>query len=165
MAFVRMEEFLRLSAFSWRRLRAGIPENGTDEMGDLVCSPNHVMYTSLIQSLCKDGQIFEASKIFSDMRCSGLIVDVPSYIVILEGHFQAKHLIDVMMLHADMIKRGIMPSIAINLVIARGYQEIADLISALKRSEDLAVQGLGVLNQREQKELEYTVNEDNKVSL
>ncbi|XWS47993.1 hypothetical protein CRYUN_Cryun13aG0033500 [Craigia yunnanensis] len=151
-------------SFFLEKTRAGIPENGTDEMGDLVCSPNHVMYTSLIQALYKDGHIFEASKIFSDMRCSGLILDVPSYIVNLEGHFQAKHLIDVMMLHADLIKMGIMPSIAINLVIARGYQEIGDLRSALKCSEDLAVQGLGVLNQREQNELEYRVNEDKNVT-
>ncbi|KAK8652374.1 hypothetical protein V6N13_061393 [Hibiscus sabdariffa] len=138
-------------SFFMEKTRAGICRKETDEFDGLFCSPNHVMYTSLIQAMCKEGRVLEASKIFLDLRCCGLMVDGPLYIVMLEGHFQAKHMIDVMMLHADMIKMGIMPSIAINMVMARGYQEIGDLGSALRCSEDLAVQSLGILNQRDQK--------------
>ncbi|KAK4836274.1 hypothetical protein QYF36_020800 [Acer negundo] len=90
----------------------------TDKTNGGFCSPNHVMYTSIIQALCNDGRIFKASKFFSDMRFDGLRPDVITYVVMLQGHFQAKHMPDVMMLHADMIKMGIMPNADTNEVLA-----------------------------------------------
>ncbi|KAI9157514.1 hypothetical protein LWI28_023825 [Acer negundo] len=90
----------------------------TDKTNGGFCSPNHVMYTSIIQALCNDGRIFKASKFFSDMRFDGLRPDVITYVVMLQGHFQAKHMPDVMMLHADMIKMGIMPNAVTNEVLA-----------------------------------------------
>ncbi|KAI9157449.1 hypothetical protein LWI28_022772 [Acer negundo] len=109
----------------------------TDKTNGGFCSPNHVMYTSIIQALCNDGRIFKASKFFSDMRFDGLRPDVITYVVMLQGHFQAKHMPDVMMLQADMIKMGIMPNAVTNEVLASGYQENRYLKSAFRCFEDL----------------------------
>jgi pentatricopeptide repeat protein len=95
-----------------------------------VGSPNHVTYTALIQGLCVDNRIFEATKFYLDMRVSGLRPDAFTYIVMLKGHYQAKHTVGVRMLHADMIKMGIVPSAGICPVLYRAYQEIGDPKSA-----------------------------------
>jgi len=107
------------------------------------CSPNHVMYTTIIQGLFSDGQIFKATKFFSDMRCYGLRPDIVTYIIMLQGHFQAKHMLDVMMLHADMLKMGVMPNAVMYHVLARGYRENEHLKSAHRCSEDSLDAGLG----------------------
>lgn len=44
------------------------------------------------------------------MRCNGLRPDALVYAVMLQGHLNAKHMIDVMMLYADMIKMGVVPN-------------------------------------------------------
>lgn len=118
----------------------------TNELDRSLCSPNHVMYTALIQGLCTDGRIFKASKFFSDMRCSGLRPDVFTCIVIIQGHFRAMHLRDVMMLQADILKMGIIPNSSVYRVLAKGYEESGYLKSALRCSEDLSGIGIGCSN-------------------
>lgn len=71
------------------------------------------------------------------MRCYGLRPDAFTYIIMLQGHFQAKHVLDVMMLHADMLKMGIIPNAVIYQVLAKGYQANDYLKSAQRCSEDL----------------------------
>lgn len=104
----------------------------TKNMDGYFCSPNYVTYTALIQGLSVDSRIFEAIKFFLDMRVSGLRPDAFTYIVMLKGHFLAKHELGIMMLHADMTKMGIIPSADISPVLCRAYQEIGDLKSAAK---------------------------------
>ncbi|GJR40753.1 pentatricopeptide repeat-containing protein [Tanacetum coccineum] len=122
---------------------------------DQFCSPNIVLYTSLIYGLCNDGQIFKASKFFSDMRSIGLKADVELYAVVTQCHFKAKHMLDVLMLHADMLKLGLIPNEVIYGVFARGYREIGDYKSAFRCSDDLLHSGLEVLGSR----LESSVNQ------
>lgn len=101
------------------------------------------MYTALIQGLCKNRQIFKASKFFSDMQFIGLKPDVLTYAIITCGFFGAKHMVNVMILQADMLKMGIIPNGTIYQALDRGYREIGDLRSALRCSEDLLKSGLG----------------------
>ncbi|KAJ4841051.1 hypothetical protein Tsubulata_009395 [Turnera subulata] len=105
------------------------------DAGETLCSPNHVVYTSLIQALCQDGQSFKATKFVRDMRRDGIRPDAQTYAIILKGHLQSKHMIDVMMLHADMIKMGILPDEVLYKVLVRGYQENGYLKSAERCSE------------------------------
>ncbi|KAD2275738.1 hypothetical protein E3N88_41498 [Mikania micrantha] len=99
--------------------------------------PNNVLYTSLIHGLCNNGQIFKASKFFTEMRSIGLKPDVELYAVITQWHFKTKHVHDVTMLHADMLKMGVIPNDIIYGVFARGYREIKDYKSAFRCSDDL----------------------------
>ncbi|KAB1216744.1 hypothetical protein CJ030_MR4G003868 [Morella rubra] len=99
--------------------------------------PNHVLYTTIIHGLLGDGRIFKATKFFSDMRCYGLRPDIFTYVIMLHGHRQFKHVLDVMMLHADMLKMGFIPNAVIYNVLAKCYQENEDLKSAQKCAEDL----------------------------
>ncbi|EEF47834.1 pentatricopeptide repeat-containing protein, putative [Ricinus communis] len=104
---------------------------------------NSVVYNSLIDGYCKEGnmekalEIFKATKFFSDMRRNGLRPDALAYAVMLQGHLNAKHMADVMMLHADMIKMGIVPNEVTSQVVRRGYQDNGYLKSALWCSRDL----------------------------
>jgi pentatricopeptide repeat protein len=99
----------------------GSPGGKTDHSG--LCSPNEVMYAALIQGLCKDGHIFKATKFFKEMRCSGFKPDMVLYVIMLEAHFRFKHMFDVMMLHADMLKMGVLRNTSIYRVLTRVYEE------------------------------------------
>lgn len=111
-------------------------------MESSLCSPNDVMYAILIQGLCKDGQIFKATKFFTEMRCKGFLPDRAVYVAMLQGHFRFKHMLDVMMLHADILKMGIMLNSTIYRVLSRGYRERGDLIPARMCSEHLMEYGI-----------------------
>lgn len=91
---------------------------------------NHVGFTCLIQGLCQNGYILRASRCFSDMRSSGITPDLWSYVSMLNGHLQEKHFTDIMMLHCDMIKTGILPNLTVNQLLTRFYQENGYLRSA-----------------------------------
>lgn len=99
-------------------------------------SPDHMTYTALIQGFCQEGQIFKATKLFSDMRFHGLQQDEFTYVAMLKGHFQAKHIIDVMMLHADVIKKGVVQNARIYQMLARCYRQSGYLKSVFNLSED-----------------------------
>lgn len=108
-----------------------------DKMDSKFYSPNSMMYAILIQGLCKDGQIFKATKFFAEMKWNGFKPDMLVYVTMLQAHFQSKHMIDVMMLHADMVKMGVMQNTCIYHVLSRGYRENGYLKSALMCSEHL----------------------------
>ncbi|KAM7266856.1 hypothetical protein ACFE04_009022 [Oxalis oulophora] len=95
-----------------------LEKTGACENGDVLCSPNHVMYAALIQGLCEDFQLFKASKFFLDMRRYGLFPDLLMYNVMLRGQYQAEHRLDVMMLHADIVKMGLTPNEEMNHILA-----------------------------------------------
>ncbi|KZV23300.1 pentatricopeptide repeat-containing protein [Dorcoceras hygrometricum] len=95
-------------------------------------SPNNAMYSALIDGLCKDGRIFKASKFFSDLRRSRLRPEISDYAVLVKGHSISKHVVDVMMLQADMLKLGMLPNAFLYKLLHRGYQGMGDGASALK---------------------------------
>jgi pentatricopeptide repeat protein len=113
----------------------GCPGGKMDHSG--LCSPNDVMYAVLIQGLCKDGHVFKATKFFAEMRGSGFKPDTGLYVIMLEAHFRFKHMIDVMMLHADMLKMGVIRNSSIYRVLSRGYKENEYLKPAQMCSEHL----------------------------
>lgn len=57
------------------------------------------------------------------MRFHGLQPDEFTYGAMLQGHVQAEHIIDLMMLQADMIKIGLIRTTCICRILARGYLE------------------------------------------
>lgn len=88
------------------------------------CSPSDVMYAVLIRGLCKDGYIFKATKFFKEMRCSGFKPDLVLYVIMLEAHFRFKHMVDVMMLRADMLKVGVLRNTSACRALSTGYREL-----------------------------------------
>nr|XP_007138164.1 hypothetical protein PHAVU_009G185600g [Phaseolus vulgaris]ESW10158.1 hypothetical protein PHAVU_009G185600g [Phaseolus vulgaris] len=92
------------------------------EMLDAGLAPNVFTVSCIIDGLLKDGKIKDAIKLFlektragcsggkMDIRCNGFIPDMLVYVTMLQTHFQSKHMVDVMMLHADMMKMGVMPN-------------------------------------------------------
>ncbi|TXG60594.1 hypothetical protein EZV62_015167 [Acer yangbiense] len=57
---------------------------GNDEIG-VICKPNIVCYTSMIDSLCKDGFIEKANELFSEMMGSGISPNVVTYTSLIHG--------------------------------------------------------------------------------
>ncbi|RDX76971.1 Pentatricopeptide repeat-containing protein, partial [Mucuna pruriens] len=112
------------------------------KMDSRFCSPNSVMYAILIQGLCKDGRVFKAAKFFAEMRWNGFKPDMLVYVTMLQAHFQFKHMVDVMMLHADMLKMGVMQNTSIYRVLSRGYGANGYLKSAHMCSEQLMEYGI-----------------------
>ncbi|XP_010523070.1 PREDICTED: pentatricopeptide repeat-containing protein At5g61400 [Tarenaya hassleriana] len=111
---------------------------------------NHVAYTSLIHGLCQNGYILRATRFFSDMRSVGLNPDVSSYVSMVKGHLKEKRITDVMMLHCDMIKTGMLPNLVVSQLLARGYQENSYLRSAWLCANDTSpiLEGSKVLKNR-----------------
>ncbi|RYR45054.1 hypothetical protein Ahy_A08g041301 isoform A [Arachis hypogaea] len=107
------------------------------KMHSSLYSPNNVTYAILVQGLCKDGQIFKATKFFADMRHNGFQPDMLVYVIMLQAHFRYKHMLDVMMLHADMVKTGVVQNASVHRVLSRGYQENGYLRSAHLCSDHL----------------------------
>uniref|UniRef100_A0A2P2PRP0 Pentatricopeptide repeat-containing protein n=1 Tax=Rhizophora mucronata TaxID=61149 RepID=A0A2P2PRP0_RHIMU len=69
------------------------------------------------------------------MRCNGMRLDALSYTTMLQWHLNAKDMIGVMTLHADMIKMGVVPNELICNLLRTGYQESGHLKSALRCSD------------------------------
>ncbi|MQL83863.1 hypothetical protein Taro_016366 [Colocasia esculenta] len=73
------------------------------------CSPNSIAYMALIYGLYRDAQHFKAGRFFALMRESGMVPDVSTYAALMRGQCQFRYLLNAMMLHADMLKAGVMP--------------------------------------------------------
>ncbi|CAK7323756.1 unnamed protein product [Dovyalis caffra] len=64
--------------------------------------PDVITFSTLNDGYCKAGNVQSATSLYSEMVIKSIVPD--------RGHLTVKHLIGVMMLHADVIKMGIMPN-------------------------------------------------------
>jgi pentatricopeptide repeat protein len=71
--------------------------------------PNSVIYMTLIYGLYLDGQHYEAGKLFSYMRKSGMMPDSFTYTLLIRGQCMLGCVLNAMMLYADMMKIGVKP--------------------------------------------------------
>ncbi|KAK4370896.1 hypothetical protein RND71_010371 [Anisodus tanguticus] len=127
------------------------------EMMEVGVAPNALTYTCLVDGFLKNGMIsdainfffkisssgstgveyFEANKFFVDLRRNGLYPDLPTYAMMVQRHFEARHITRVMMLKADMLKTGFMPNPCMYKVLLKGYQDMVDLSSTSKCYKEL----------------------------
>ncbi|KAJ3686674.1 hypothetical protein LUZ61_015838 [Rhynchospora tenuis] len=74
-------------------------------------SPNLITYTALVDALCKDGRIAEASDLISEMEEKGIVIDPVLCCSLISGYFRKGLLTDGLMKYCAMIKKGLTPDV------------------------------------------------------
>ncbi|KAJ8563202.1 hypothetical protein K7X08_031654 [Anisodus acutangulus] len=109
------------------------------EMMEVGVAPKALTYTCLVDGFLKNGMISDAinfvfeNKQFWIYRSRNL----PTYAMMVQHHFEARHITRVMMLKADMLKTGFMPNPCMYKVLLKGYQDVVDLSSTSKCYKEL----------------------------
>ncbi|XP_058106450.1 pentatricopeptide repeat-containing protein At1g62914, mitochondrial-like [Magnolia sinica] len=81
------------------------------EKGTGKCRPNLTVYTSIIDSLCKDGLAKEALNLFSKMVGKGIRPDVFTYSSLIHGLCNLGQWKEAMILLDEMLDGGISPNV------------------------------------------------------
>ncbi|KAL1366966.1 hypothetical protein HN51_021014 [Arachis hypogaea] len=77
-----------------------------NDIKDRAYFPDRVMYTTVIEGLCKKGQLGVARKLWFEMIQKGLLPNEYTYNVMLHGYCKAGELVEAKKLFNDMRSRG-----------------------------------------------------------
>ncbi|KAJ1691300.1 hypothetical protein LUZ63_015455 [Rhynchospora breviuscula] len=72
-------------------------------------SPNLFTYTALVDALCKDGRVEEASDLISEMEEKGIVLDQVLCCSLISGYFRKGLLTAGLLKYCAMIKKGLTP--------------------------------------------------------
>ncbi|KAK2445212.1 Pentatricopeptide repeat (PPR) superfamily protein [Trifolium repens] len=81
------------------------------EMPNRGCQPDSYTYGTLINGLCKLGQISQAKELLDEMEEKGLLPSVVSYTSLIHGLCQSNNLDGAIELLEEMIRNGIEPNV------------------------------------------------------
>ncbi|GAB4836171.1 hypothetical protein Ancab_001084 [Ancistrocladus abbreviatus] len=83
--------------------------------------PNIFVYNSFISKFCKDGDMVQASNIFSEMSESGFLPDCISYTTMISGYCKARDTGKAFQYLGRMLKSGIQPSVTTYTALIEYY--------------------------------------------
>ncbi|KAJ4808799.1 hypothetical protein LUZ62_021365 [Rhynchospora pubera] len=109
-------------------------------------SPNLITYTALVDALCKDGRVEEASDLISEMEEKGIVLDPVLCCSLISGYFRKGLLMAGLMKYCAMIKKGLTP-VAVNYT---------NTIEGLCR-EDSVEKVSGVLNETMRRNMSHNL--------
>jgi pentatricopeptide repeat protein len=117
--------------FSFSILLKGLcNENKSQEAFELLrmmadngdsCAPDAVSYTTVIDGLCKEGQVDNAYNLFCEMLGDGIDPDVMTCNSIIDGLCKAQEIYKAEATLQQMLDRGVIPNRFTYITLLHGY--------------------------------------------